>query len=199
MILKAAHSGARLGMMMKVALVITLASAAALGEFGELEGSCDASCGTCETLKHVVAEPCDDGSASQHDWSTRHATTGGIHIVSRSDPRLCLGWNAQLGLLAMSPCEEEAVCQVFVYDSDGAIHAPACGADNGAGPVGDANCIDIHGKVGPQLQLTKCYGQPNDQFEFDKGQKWRCERASGQCAFTLIPRPPGQCSFTLIR
>merc|ERR1712160_20645 len=33
-------------------------------------------------------------------------------------------------------------------------------------------CFDIMGKSGPGVQLTKCYGTPNDEFKFDHSGVW---------------------------
>ena len=46
------------------------------------------------------------------------------------------------------------------------MHAPRCKDGTNTFLNG---CLDIKGKLGPVVQLTKCYHQPNDNFTFAAG------------------------------
>lgn len=117
-----------------------------------------------QTLLHAL--PCSDSEpAAQEDWKLTpvSGSTGLYEIVSKSTG-LCVDVTTQ-SAITLETCSASNA-QVFTHDpSTGAVQAPLW-KDN----EGETNgCFDISGKTGPTVQLTRCYGQPNDVFTFENG------------------------------
>ena len=165
-------------------LLSLLASIAAAAE-------CDLSCapGSCSTRVEVKARPCD-GRGGQDGWSLGDVDEStGLRQILFVD--LCVTWNQNTLGLDLLPCASEngarwptatvRDCQQFRFDgAGGAIRAPLCESNEGALD----GCLDVHGKVGPGVQLTRCYGQPNDNFTLVGG-RWASRDAP--------PTYPGRC------
>lgn len=113
------------------------------------------------------ARPCTEAQGPNDfpfsDWvlGTPKANDGTRTIMSKSTGLCVDAW--MKSPIVMEPCTGNA-SQSFVYDeATGTITAPLF-PDNGGLLNG---CLDISGKVGPGVQLTGCYSQPNDFFDFD--------------------------------
>ena len=104
-----------------------------------------------------------DGSATQTDWILGPVTSNSTRRIYSKSAKLCVdAWMHEP--LVMEPCTGNA-SQQFVYDEKvGTIKAPNYPANNGQLD----GCFDIMSKVGPKMQLTKCYDAPNDKFAFEK-------------------------------
>lgn len=125
-------------------------------------------------IQFVHARECN-GSAKQQDWSwvpASGAPDSGGAIRSKSTNLCADAWSHHL---TMEPCTGN-VSQQFVFnEASGTIKAPAY-------PTSDGKlngCLDVSGKVGPTVQLTKCYGTPNDAFEFHVDGVW-ADKGSAQ-------------------
>ena len=152
---------------------------------------CDSSCLTCSNRYPVTAQICDETNVKQQGFShTMHPNSNNLHNIKHGDG--CVGYNSiTQNMEVISPCSIATSPTTWVnstlYDcqqlniTDGTIGAgPNC-YDNEDNLNG---CLDIKGKVGPGLQLTKCYHQPNDNFTITNG-VWSSEN--------LLPMYPQRC------
>jgi len=136
---------------------------------------CNIACGTsgCNSRQIVQAMPCD-GTSTPASFREVPAGNGTVQIKLRDDDSLCLTWSQQGNDLILENCaganglvwtdDMTYDCQHFVRDSNSNIAVKNSCRDNEWNLNG---CLDIHGKVGPTVQLTKCYDQANDHFLLD--------------------------------
>ena len=148
------------------------------------------SCKGCSTnIVKVEALPCDASDAAQQGWAFGAADAEGLRTITRGG--LCLSWNPNHKGVELRECYAAngdswtnatvRDCQHFAVDeAGGAITAPRCA--NNEGNFG--GCLDVHGKVGPGVQLTRCYGAPNDNFTLAAG---------AVASREVLPTYPGRC------
>jgi hypothetical protein len=141
---------------------------------------CDSTCSTCVLKKTITAVPCDKTSARQADWTfnpppATHNAQNTTTITSKANSE-CVTWNPVRGELQLWPCAifPPNPCQSFALDGKtGELTSPGCGQDPGSvTPDKIGGCLDVRGKVGPAVQLTRCYHQPNDFFKFSGDGVW---------------------------
>lgn len=143
---------------------------------------CDFSCAECSLAYTVTAEPCDSSDPSQYGWALGPSRAGLRSITYSGDGRShrCVGWNPLAKQMQLQACAAENgeswvnrssySCQQWnvtngSYPSSGFFSGYISASDGCANNEGNQNgCLDIHSKLGPSLQLTRCYGQPNDFF-----------------------------------
>ena len=137
---------------------------------------CDPSCKSCSTSFPIRAVPCDPSSVAQRGWSSN----GSLSTIKFSSGFVdgCATWTPQFGDMHVEPCSSVnggqwvnstvKSCKLWNFSGGASsiIHSTSGCQDNVGRPIG---CLDVHGKVGPGLQLTKCYGQPNDAFTIEDG------------------------------
>lgn len=141
-----------------------------------VEGACDPSCATCSTYKPVTAVECVSDHPAQADWDSYKIDDGDSLIVSKAHPDTeCVGWNELFERLELQACDANrpTPCQRWDLTTD----AYTRGGKNCTANTGEkGGCLDIRSKVGPGVQLTKCYDQPNDRFAVAGG-SWFSEAA----------------------
>ena len=129
------------------------------------------------TTVHLVrAVPCEQWRAAQEDWELKPAEARNASFIVSKSTGLCADASESGGQgssgVQLQPCVERgplSACQQFKIDSDnGVIHAPNCLSNGGL----FNGCFDIAGKIGPTVQLTKCYNAPNDMFTWTKSGIW---------------------------
>ena len=151
--------------------------------------TCDPTCLTCSTRYPLDAVPCDDHDPNQHGFAPSTSGGGGGGFLRRInyDSALvsgCVTWNAVINTMELSsPCAATAppgtptdwinatrgFCSSFNLTKQGYVGAGEGCNDNENKPEG---CLDIKRKVGPELQLTQCYDQPNDNLTFTSSGAW---------------------------
>ena len=179
--------------------------------------TCDPSCLTCSQTTRITAVPCDTSSAAQRGWSLSPAEGTTNTKASIAPPPLmaiayrgalssgCVSWYQNTGTLEVRPCAARdgaewtnataRACQrwdVTALGTFGPIHGgPGC--DDNEGRPGPAACLDVHSKVGPAVELTHCYGQPNDNFTVGADGRWRSQGAPPtfppRCMAVSAPAP----------
>eukprot|EP00928_Gymnodinium_smaydae_P012041 TRINITY_DN14393_c0_g8_i1.p1 TRINITY_DN14393_c0_g8~~TRINITY_DN14393_c0_g8_i1.p1 ORF type:complete len:574 (-),score=60.91 TRINITY_DN14393_c0_g8_i1:567-2246(-) len=125
-------------------------------------------------IRFAHALPCEANASSQRDWFLGPAdAASGVRKIQSKSTGLCVDvWSKKLTL---EPCTGN-VSQQFVHDNKtGAIHVPHY--PNNQGELN--GCVDIVAKTGPGMQLTKCYGQPNDVFFFSEDGVWSDQEHGG--------------------
>jgi len=117
-------------------------------------------------VRYVHAKPCNPHDKLQQDWVLGPVASDNTRAIHSKSTGLCVdAWSHEL---TMEPCTNN-VSQQFVFDNVwGTVRAPKF-PDNSGKLNG---CLDISGKVGPIVQLTRCYGQPNDFFDFRSSGVW---------------------------
>eukprot|EP00941_MAST-03F_sp_MAST-3F-sp1_P002249 g2249.t1 len=127
--------------------------------------NCDATCATCSNLFPITAQKCSTTNSKQLGWEIVDGTT----IRSKSNPNHCVTWNMTRGILQFQECDATNPCQQWTIDAKtGYIHGHEKCVFDGSGE----SCLDIRKKVGPSVQLTRCYNQPNDSFKFSDAGRW---------------------------
>ena len=139
---------------------------------------CDPTCESCRNMVTVTAEPCNTSSPHQRGWSLGAASSAGLRQVHLGTQ--CVGWDTVMKSLQLQPCathngdswvnSTRFDCQQWRTEG-GTFRAPLCLSNEHA----LNGCLDIHGKVGPGMQLTRCYGQPNDNFTITSTGTWQSE------------------------
>jgi hypothetical protein len=154
--------------------------AVAVASVAAAASSCDPSCESCRNTVTVTAEPCDSSSPQdQRGWSLGAAAARtGLRQIHRGTQ--CVGWDTVTQTLQLQPCairngdswvnNTRFDCQQW-HTEGGTFRAPLCLSNEHALD----GCLDIHGKVGPGMQLTRCYGQPNDNFTITPTGTWQSE------------------------
>jgi len=130
--------------------------------------SCDPSCESCRNTTTVTAEPCNSSNPHQRGWVLGPAAPKTKLRKIQLGPK-CVGWNTVTHNLEVQPCairngdswvnSTRFDCQQWRTEG-GTFRAPLCLSNEHA----LNGCLDINKKVGPAMQLTRCYGQPNDNF-----------------------------------
>lgn len=108
------------------------------------------------------ARVCNASEPRQQEWAwspSKAPGADGLFDIRALSSDLCVDV-ARKNPVELQPCAGTD-SQLFRYNlTDASIRAPRWeyvpGLKNG--------CLDINGKHGPAVQLTKCYGQPNDAF-----------------------------------
>ena len=150
------------------------------------DDKCDQTCLTCSSRYPVRAVPCNpDTNAHQRGFSLAPTTSKsvGLSNIKYTSTLVdgCVGWNALTNdMEVIAPCSANTGttnwvnsslvdCQQFNISQQ---HSKSGSSVVQAGPKCYSNevklngCLDIKSKVGPVLQLTHCYNQPNDKFTF---------------------------------
>jgi alpha-galactosidase len=129
-------------------------------------------------IQYPHALPCDDGGSSPDDntgggggsdaWELGPVVANKTRYIKSKTAQLCVdAW--MKNPLTMEPCTGNASQQFTFDEATGEIQAPNFPANSGQ----LNGCFDIMGKVGPAMQLTQCYGQPNDKYLFNEaGGEW---------------------------
>lgn len=130
-------------------------------------------------VSYVHAKECDRSKASQRDWAVQGPLgSNGTRFIRSTSTGLCV--DAWTNPIRLEPCTANN-SQLFRWDmGTGEIRAPFY--LNNEGKLN--GCFDVSGKYGPNVQLTKCYGQPNDWFDLSVDGVWS-DRGSDQ---TYPPR-----------
>lgn len=112
------------------------------------------------------AVECSGSSSVQGDWELGpvDAVRNNTRFIRSKRTGLCVDAWAK-NPLKMEVCTGNA-SQRFTFDGndgEGTIKAPMFESNEG-----ELNgCFDVNAKHGPDVQLTRCYGSPNDAFTFD--------------------------------
>eukprot|EP01052_Picozoa_sp_SAG31_P044881 SAG31_NODE_7989_length_1546_cov_1.813407_1_plen_393_part_10 len=153
--------------------------------------TCDQSCRTCATTTHIAAVPCNASSAAQRGWALSPPGPNQLRTITFKSDLVsgCAGWDRNTGAMEVKPCVSQdgaswtnasaRACQQWLHSPSSTggfdtIAASAGCANNEGNPDG---CLDVHSKVGPRFELTRCYAQPNDNFSVGLEGLWMSQDA----------------------
>jgi len=124
-------------------------------------------------------EPADEDGLRQIRWvgaqyTTRPESRGHSSGDSSGNASLCVD-AVEVTTLTLRECAN-LTSQRFLFGDDGTLKMPLW--KNNEGNLN--GCLDISGKVGPTVQLTRCYGSPNDAFVFTGSTNGRSSVGGGQ-------------------